>query len=82
MTDKTDVEFCLGLWWNLSLNLNIVGFRQFVQIQNMMDFQTHLRQIPIQLSFWKAFFHRSLQSTISDTKVNNYALNSYLLMSI
>jgi len=29
--------------------------------------------IRIQLSFWKDFFHHSLQSTISQAKINNYA---------
>jgi len=52
------------------------------QIRNPMDFQTQVRQIQIQLSFWKAFFHHLLQSTTSHPKVNNQTLNSYLLMSI
>ena len=41
-----------------------------------------LIRIRIQLSFWKAMFHRSLQSAATHKKVKRYTLNTYLLTSV
>ena len=51
----------------------------FLQVQNLTDFR--LIWTWVQLSFWKAQVHHSLQSVVSHTKVNKYTLDSYLLMS-
>jgi len=49
-----------------------------------LEIQQIFRLTRIQLSFWKAQVHHSMQSAIShtNTKVNKYTLNSYLLMSV
>jgi len=51
----------------------------FLQVKNLTDFR--LIWIWVQLSFWKAQVHHSLQSVVSHTTVNKYTLDSYLLMS-
>jgi len=60
----------LGMRRSSNPNLNVVGFQQFFANPKSDGFQTRLRWIWIQLSFWKAFFHHSSQSAISHAAVN------------
>jgi len=63
-----------GLFW----------FRSFINPENPKSnrFSDSFGRIWIQFSFSKAHVHHSSQSGVSRTKVNKYALNSCLPMSV
>jgi len=64
--------YILGMWQEFESESGWCQIPTFLlQIRNPTDFETHLRRIWIQLSFWKAFFRHSSLSAISHTEVNN-----------